>query len=147
MFVVVTTFYTLVRILSILFSGVALIIIICPPLCKGRWQPEAVDGGIVKITFHNKNNPSVSSAETQACRPLCLLRRRLPILWGATLKREALVTLYTSVGETCGLPWATAVRPYRMTRKALAYRKKTAGASPRPTCKKYAILRSAVVLQ
>ena len=27
---------------------------------------------------------------TQACRPLCLLRRRLPILWGATLKREAL---------------------------------------------------------
>ena len=55
-----------------------------PPLCKGRWQPEAVDGGIVKITFHNKNNPSVSSAETQACRPLCLLRRRLPILWGAT---------------------------------------------------------------
>ena len=49
-----------------------------------RWQPEAVDGGIVKITFHNKNNPSVSSAETQAYRPLCLLRRRLPILWGAT---------------------------------------------------------------
>ena len=35
-----------------------------PPLCKGRWQPEAVDGGIVKITFHNKNNPSVSSADS-----------------------------------------------------------------------------------
>ena len=35
MFVVVTTFYTLVRILSILFWGVALIIIICPPLPKG----------------------------------------------------------------------------------------------------------------
>ena len=39
---VVTTFYTLVRILSILFSGVALIIIICPPLCKGRWHGDGV---------------------------------------------------------------------------------------------------------
>ena len=29
-----------------------------------RWQPEAVDGGIVKITFYNKNNPSVSSADS-----------------------------------------------------------------------------------
>ena len=35
--------------------------------------------------------PSLLRNATQACRPLCLLRRRLPILWGATLKREAMV--------------------------------------------------------
>ena len=42
------------------------------------------DGGIVRLFLH-EYNPSVSFADTRACRPLCLLRRRLPILWGATL--------------------------------------------------------------
>ena len=52
---VVTTFYTLVGILSILFSGVALIIIIC------RGGTACRDGGIVKvIVLIQKNNPSAS---------------------------------------------------------------------------------------
>ena len=63
----VTTFYTLVRILSILFSGVALIIIICPPLCKGRWIAKQ-DGGVVK---------------TPQKQSLTRLRRELPLHKGA----------------------------------------------------------------
>ena len=37
--------------------------------------------------------PSVASRAPRARRPLCLLRRRLPILWGATLAEGAF--LYT----------------------------------------------------
>ena len=45
-FVVVTTFYTLVNMRSIYFFRVALVIVICPPLCKGGWHGFAVTGGL-----------------------------------------------------------------------------------------------------
>ena len=45
-FVVVTTFYTLVNMRSIYFFRVALVIVICPPLCKGSWHGAAVTGGL-----------------------------------------------------------------------------------------------------
>ena len=47
MFCLATLFYTLVGMKSILFFSVALDIIICPPLCKGRWRGVCRDGGIV----------------------------------------------------------------------------------------------------
>ena len=43
-FVVVTTFYTLVNMRSIYFFRVALVIVICPPLCKGGVARHSRDG-------------------------------------------------------------------------------------------------------
>ena len=48
-FVMVTTFYTLVNMRSIYFFRVALVIVICPPLCRGRWLPFRADGGGVRL--------------------------------------------------------------------------------------------------
>ena len=41
-FVVVTTFYTLVNMRSIYFFRVALVIVICPPLCKGWCSAQRI---------------------------------------------------------------------------------------------------------
>ena len=50
-FVMVTTFYTLVNMRSIYFFRVALVIVICPPLCRGRWATLAWLGGGVRLDF------------------------------------------------------------------------------------------------
>ena len=45
-FVMVTTFYTLVNMRSIYFFRVALVIVICPPLCRGSCHGNAVTEGV-----------------------------------------------------------------------------------------------------
>ena len=64
-FVVVTTFYTLVNMRSIYFFRVALVIVICPPLCKGGWHGAAVTGGLYVLRkcllAPRFDNPSVKN--------------------------------------------------------------------------------------
>ena len=51
MFVVVTTFYTLVGMKSTFISGVALVIIICPPLVQREVAAKLTEGLFSRIFY------------------------------------------------------------------------------------------------
>ena len=65
-----------------------------PPRGGSRWRRVEEYACITKFNIFMPKNSfrqplRYARVATRACRPLCQLRRRLPILWGATLKREA----------------------------------------------------------